>query len=68
MTVHTPTTDETLTGDAAMRVYVNIYPPINGSCGAVYKTRALADQWAGKMRIACVEVEYKPGEGTNGGR
>ncbi len=34
--------------------YANIYPPVIGSCGHVYATRQLADQMAGRDRIACV--------------
>lgn len=61
MSVHTPTDDETLT--CLKRVFVNIYPPLNGACGAAYATRELAEQWAGRSRIACVEVFYEAGEG-----
>lgn len=65
MSVHTPTTDETLTGDSLLSAFVNIYPPLVGAIGAAYKTRELADQMAGSGRIACVEVLYEPGEGIN---
>lgn len=43
--------------------FVNIYPPVNGACGAVYETRALADQLAGKNRLARKEIAVVPGEG-----
>lgn len=43
--------------------FVNIYPPVVGACGAVYETRELADQMAGKGRLACKEIYVLPGEG-----
>lgn len=45
-------------------VWVNIYPPIVGACGSAYKTRELADQFAGRNRIACVEMKYIVGQGV----
>ncbi|MGM4987393.1 hypothetical protein [Tardiphaga sp. 841_E9_N1_2] len=65
MSVHTTTTDETLIGTGLLRVFVNIYPPLNGACGSAYKTRELAEQWAGRSRIACIEVFYEAGEGVD---
>lgn len=35
--------------------FANIYRPLIGSCGQVYATEELADQMAGRGRIACVE-------------
>jgi hypothetical protein len=35
--------------------FANIYRPLIGSCGQVYASRELADQMAGRDRIACVE-------------
>lgn len=44
--------------------YVNIYGrPLVGAAGAVYITRSLADQMAGRDRIACKEIYAYPGEG-----
>lgn len=43
--------------------YVNIYPGLAGACGAVYATRKLADQMAGRDRTACKEIYVRPGEG-----
>lgn len=65
MSVHTPTDDETLKGTGMRRAFINIYPPLNGACGAAYATQELADQWAGRSRIACIEIFYEPGEGLN---
>ena len=39
------------------KIYVNVYRPLAGSIGHAYETRELADQMAGRDRIACVEVE-----------
>lgn len=50
--------------DPESKVYfVNIYPPMVGACGAVYETRELADQMAGRNRLACKEIYVQPGEG-----
>jgi hypothetical protein len=44
--------------------FVNIYEPgIIGASGSVYKTRELADQMAGRGRVACKEIYVAPGEG-----
>jgi hypothetical protein len=52
--------DQSTEGDTPaanlLQVFVNIYRPLNGACGSVYTTRELADQWAGRGRLACVEV------------
>lgn len=48
------------------KVFVNIYwPPLIGAMGAVYHSRELADQMAGRNRIACKEVKIEPGEGIS---
>ncbi|WP_375413072.1 hypothetical protein [uncultured Bradyrhizobium sp.] len=43
--------------------FVNIYSPLIGACGSVYENRELADQMAGKNRLACKEIYVRPGEG-----
>lgn len=43
--------------------WVNIYHGISGSSGSVYETRELADQMAGRGRIACKQIYVMPGEG-----
>ena len=43
--------------DIPQKIYVNIYRPFAGSCGAAYATRALADQFAAHSRLACIEVD-----------
>jgi hypothetical protein len=43
--------------------WVNIYRGVAGSAGAVYETRELADQMAGRNRVACKEIYVMPGEG-----
>lgn len=43
--------------------FVNIYTPVNGACGSVYESRELADQMAGKGRLACKEIYVRDGEG-----
>lgn len=63
--MHSLTTDDTLTATAKLRAFVNIYPPLIGACGSAYKTRVLADQFAGSSRIACIEIEYSAGEGID---
>lgn len=65
MSVHSLTTDETLIATGKLRAFVNIYPPMVGACGSAYKTRELADQFAGSSRIACIEIEYSPGDGID---
>lgn len=65
MTAHCSTEDETLTASGKLRAFLNIYPPLIGACGSAYKTRLVADQMAGRNRIACIEVEYEAGEGLD---
>ena len=43
--------------------WVNIYRGVAGSAGSAYETRELADQMAGRGRIACKEIYVMPGEG-----
>ncbi len=40
-----------------MKAWANIYRPLNGALGSVYTSRRLADQMAGRDRIACVEID-----------
>lgn len=40
-------------------VFINIYRPFAGACGSVYSSRALADQMAGRDRLACIEVSVE---------
>ena len=54
-----------------MKRWVNFYPPCE-NCGPDYpwhttswNTRELADKNAKHGRIACVEVEFKIGDGLN---
>lgn len=42
-------------------LYINVYPHDETTYG--YYSREKADKAAGKARIACVEVEYKAGQG-----
>lgn len=44
--------------------YVNLYRPLMGACGSVYTSRGLADQMAGRDRLACVEVKVGVGLGA----
>lgn len=44
-------------------LYVNVYPDGIHSCHYAYSTREKADKAASVSRIACVEVEYKDGQG-----
>jgi hypothetical protein len=39
--------------------FANLYPPLIGSCGHVYASRYLADQMAGRDRLACVPFEVE---------
>lgn len=50
-----------------VRYFANIYRPMIGACGHVYASEELADQMAGRDRIACVEFEFELPEdgGTN---
>jgi hypothetical protein len=48
--------------------WVNIYRGVAGSAGTAYETRALADQMAGRDRIACKEIYVRPGEGLERGQ
>jgi hypothetical protein len=48
--------------------YANIYPPVIGSCGSVYATRELADQFAGRDRLACVPFEVDDPDAPAGAR
>jgi hypothetical protein len=45
--------------------FANIYPPIIGACGSVYSTLELANQMAGRARIACVEFTFDPDQGED---
>lgn len=40
---------------------VNVYRPLMGACGSVYTSRELADQLAGRDRLACVEIKVGVG-------
>lgn len=44
-------------------MWVNVYYPVIGSLGSAYGSRGLADQMAGRGRIACVKVQFDNGEG-----
>jgi len=44
-------------------MWVNVYRPFVESVGNAYASKDLADKWAGAGRIACIEVEFEPGEG-----
>jgi hypothetical protein len=39
--------------------FANLYKPVIGSCGHVYASRQLADQMAGRDRLACVPFEVE---------
>ncbi|MGJ4954607.1 hypothetical protein ACQR1H_03105 [Bradyrhizobium sp. HKCCYLRH2015] len=39
-----------------MKLWANVYVPLNGAMGSIYATRALADQMAGRDRITCIEI------------
>lgn len=43
-------------------VWVNIYHELRGAAGSAHATREAADMWS-QGRVACVEVNYEPGEG-----
>lgn len=47
------------------KMWVNVYRPFVESVGNAYASKELADKWAGAGRIACIEVEFEPGEGLN---
>ncbi|MGJ4928130.1 hypothetical protein ACQR1I_16635 [Bradyrhizobium sp. HKCCYLS2038] len=44
-----------------LRAWVNVYRPLNGAMGAVYASRSLADQMAGRDRLACIEIQIPHG-------
>lgn len=44
-------------------LYVNVYPNDHNSFSYAYSTREKADKAAAANRIACIEVEYKDGQG-----
>jgi len=44
--------------------FVNLYRPLMGACGSVYSSRELADQMAGRDRLACLEVKVGVGLGA----
>lgn len=49
-------------------VYANVYRSLNGAMGSIWETQELADQMAGRDRIACVPIDV-PGnldEGLRG--
>jgi hypothetical protein len=46
--------------------WVNIYRGIAGSCGSVYESREMADQMAGRNRLACKALIASPGDGLEG--
>ncbi|MCA6114274.1 hypothetical protein J6524_04935 [Bradyrhizobium sp. WSM 1738] len=48
----------------AQTYFVNLYRPLMGACGSVYTSRELADQMAGRDRLACVEVKVGVGLGA----
>jgi hypothetical protein len=50
-------------GEAAS-YWVNLYRPLMSACGSVYPSRELADQMAGRDRLACVEVKVGVGLGA----
>lgn len=52
-----------MTEAKARVMWVNVYSPVIGSLGSAYGTRGLADQMAGRGRIACVKVKFDDGEG-----
>lgn len=41
------------------KVWINVYRPAIGACGSVYASRELADQMAGRDRLACIEVSVE---------
>ena len=43
--------------------WVNIYRGLAGACGSVYESREMADQMAGRNRIACKTLIASPGDG-----
>lgn len=45
---------------APVAVWVNLYRETIGSCGSAYTSKELADQMAGRDRLACVRVLVKP--------
>lgn len=51
--------------DGRRRLWVNVYRPLIGASGTAYETRELADQMAGRGRIACVEIKFEAGEGLD---
>lgn len=44
-----------------LRAWVNVYLPLNGAMGTVYASRALADQMAGRDRLACIKIDIPQG-------
>lgn len=58
--------DEEKPGPKVQKVWINFYKPFVGACGSVYSSRKLADQMAGRDRLACKEVEITEGEGLDG--
>lgn len=43
------------------KLFLNVYPPFASQIGTAYPTRALADQMAGRGRLACIEVDLARG-------
>lgn len=44
------------------KLFVNVYQPLIGQVGTAYSTRKLADQMAGRFRLACIEIELSQPE------
>ena len=41
-----------------VKAAANVYRSLNGAMGSVHSSRDLADQQAGRGRLACIEFEF----------